>query len=195
MEKAQLRQQIKSRKSLLTDADKEKAAEQVFGQLESTDAFRTAENILLYYSLPDELPTHRFIERWAEKKKIYLPRVNGNDLDILPYSKTEMHSGAFNIGEPTGDETTPVDQMDIVVVPAVAYDRKGNRLGRGKGYYDRLLARAKVTKIGVGYDFQLVDGIDVEPHDVPVDIVITQTNSLVIRRECRFNNEVQKTSY
>jgi len=69
-------------------------------------------------------------------------------------------------------------------VPAVAYDRRGNRVGRGKGFYDRLLSRARALKIGVGYGFQLIeDGIDADPHDVPVDIVITDGHGIIkVRR-------------
>ena len=69
-------------------------------------------------------------------------------------------------------------------MPAVAYDRQGNRVGRGKGYYDRLLTGSKATKIGVGYDFQLIEeGIDTDPHDVRMDVVITESHHIVIRRK------------
>ena len=73
--------------------------------------------------------------------------------------------------------------MELIVVPAVAYDRHGNRVGRGKGYYDRLLANTRATKIGVGYGFQLIDeDIDAEPHDVRVDMVITERGIVVTHR-------------
>ena len=65
----------------------------------------------------------------------------------------------------------------MIIVPAVAYDRQGNRIGRGKGYYDRLLRKTRAMKIGVAYDFQLFDEIEVEPHDIPVDIVITESGT------------------
>jgi 5-formyltetrahydrofolate cyclo-ligase len=65
-------------------------------------------------------------------------------------------------------------------VPAVAFDKDGNRLGRGKGFYDRLLNHTKAVKIGVAYDFQLVDEIPVEPHDIPVDRVITPMAEIII---------------
>jgi 5-formyltetrahydrofolate cyclo-ligase len=66
-------------------------------------------------------------------------------------------------------------------VPAIAYDANGNRVGRGKGYYDRLLAETKATKIGVGYDFQIVDSIDAEAHDIAVDMVITDRRSITVK--------------
>ena len=133
-----------------------------------------SDRILLYHSLPDELSTVEFIDKWNNRKQFYLPRVNGLNLEILPYAKSRLHLGAFNIEEPDGDDTTSIDQIDMVVVPAVAYDRRGNRVGRGKGYYDRLLNDTRAIKVGVAYDFQLVDEIDAETHDVAVDYVITE---------------------
>ena len=97
------------------------------------------------------------------------------NLDILPYDRTRLALGAFHIEEPQGDDTVDPDSIELMVIPAVAYDRNGNRLGRGKGFYDRLLASTKARKVGIAYDFQLVDEIPAEPHDVPVDIVITET--------------------
>lgn len=79
-------------------------------------------------------------------QKLYLPRVNGDELDILPYSPESLHKGAFSILEPDGNECTDVDTLDLIIVPAVAFDRRGNRLGRGKGFYDRLLQKAKCPK-------------------------------------------------
>lgn len=167
---------------MLSDDDKSGAAEQVFSQLEKCAAFHLADKILMYHSLPDELSTIAFLDKWGTKKHFYLPRVNGVNLDILPYDRSRLELGAFHIEEPVGDELTDPAEIELIVVPAVAYDRRGNRLGRGKGFYDRLLSTTKATKIGVGYDFQLVDEIAVEPHDVPVDMVITQTEVLLISK-------------
>lgn len=165
---------------MLSEAEKALAASQVFERLEKTAAFMLADRICLYNALPDELPTREFIDKWHSVKKFFLPRVNGVNLDILPYSPGELHKGAFDIEEPDGD--TPVDPhlLDLIIVPAVAYDAKGNRLGRGKGFYDRLLSSSPATTVGIAYDFQLMEELPVEPHDIPVDIVITQT-SVVMR--------------
>ena len=135
------------------------------------------------------LPISReFLDKWHGYKRIYLPRVNGVDLDILPYDRTRMHLGAFHIEEPDGEDMADVSDMDIVIVPAVAYDSYGRRVGRGKGYYDRLLANVKAVTIGVAYDFQLLDEddcIEDEPHDVSVDYVITPTRFIKVRRQNR----------
>ncbi len=181
MNKEDIRSRVKARKSLLSASEKMSAAASVFSRLEQSAAFTLAEKILLYHSLPDELSTHKFLERWCGRKHFFLPRVNGLNLEILPYDRSRMALGAFHIEEPTGNDTADISQIELVVVPAVAYDRRGNRVGRGKGYYDRLLAETKATKVGVGYDFQLLEEeIPSEPHDVAVDIVITESRRLVI---------------
>ena len=108
--------------------------------------------------------------------------LNGVNLDILPYDRSRMALGAFQIEEPQGDDVADISQIEMVVVPAVAYDRRGNRVGRGKGYYDRLLSSTRAAKVGVGFDFQLLDEeIPSEPHDVAVDMVITESRRIVIR--------------
>lgn len=182
MEKNEIRRKIKGLKSMLLAKEQEEAAEQVFSFLEKTAAFLMADRILMYHSLPDELSTRKFLDKWHSRKKFYLPRVNGVNLDILPYDESRLELGAFHIEEPTGDNTVSPEEIELVVVPAVAYDRQGNRLGRGKGFYDRLLATTRATKIGVAYEFQIVDEIPCEPHDVKMDMVISQSGIKVIRR-------------
>lgn len=173
MNKEDVRRRVKAQKALLNDQERFLAAQSVFDLLEQTAAFIMADHILMYHSLPDELSTHAFIDKWSERKHFYLPRVNGVNLDILPYDRSSLRLGSFQIEEPQGDECADIDDIEMVVVPAIAYDRRGNRVGRGKGYYDRLLAGTSALKVGVAYDFQVVDEIDVESHDVGVDIVIT----------------------
>lgn len=160
---------------MLSEEEKMQAASQVFDLLEKTAAFILADRILMYHSLPDELQTHAFLKKWNSRKQFFLPRVNGVNLDILPYDESRLELGAFHIEEPSGNDTVDADSIELIIVPAVAYDRSGNRLGRGKGFYDRLLQESKATKIGVAYEFQIYDELPVEPHDVPVDFVITQT--------------------
>lgn len=181
MEKDEIRNRIKARKSLLSDNEKQLAAQNVFKRLERSAAFLLAENILIYHSLPDELSTIDFLQKWSSKKNFFLPRVNGVNLDILPYDKSRMALGAFQIEEPQGNDISDISEMELIIVPGIAYDRRGNRVGRGKGYYDRMLQSVKATKIGVGYDFQFIDSdIPAAPHDVTMDIVITESRRLVI---------------
>lgn len=183
MKKDDIRRTVRARKSLLTENEKAEAAQSVFDRLEQMAAFMMADRILMYHSLPDELSTRDFLGKWSGRKHFFLPRVNGVNLDILPYEQTRLHLGAFEIEEPDGNDLTDIADIELIIVPAVAYDRHGNRVGRGKGYYDRMLAGSLATKVGVGYDFQLIDdAIDTDSHDVPVDIVITQSHTVIRRR-------------
>lgn len=181
MKKEDIRRRVKAQKALLSEAEKELSASKAFALLEKTAAFVMAENILMYHSLPDELSTLGFLDKWSSRKRFFLPRVNGVNLDILPYDKSTLRLGAFQIEEPDGEDFACMDDIDMVLVPAVAYDRSGNRVGRGKGYYDRLLDNTSATRIGIAYDFQLVDEIDTEPHDVGVDIVVTDSRIIFTR--------------
>ena len=181
MKKEDIRAQVRARKMMLDDDERLAAAERVFDALSGMAAFTMADRVLIYNSLPDELSTREFISRWEGRKHFYLPRVNGLDLDILPYSRTHTHLGAFHIEEPDGDDTADVAEMDLIIVPAVAYDRSGNRVGRGKGFYDRLLSRAKALTVGVCYDFQLLDEdeIETESQDVPVNFIIADRHGII----------------
>ena len=175
MKKAEIRQRIKALKKAVGKESAKIAATKAFAQVEECAEFQRAQHVMVYHSLPDELSTHAFIEKWHGLKKLYLPRVNGDFLEILPYDATQLQSGSFNIEEPTGDEIADGNDMDLIIVPGIAFDRKGNRVGRGKGYYDRLLSETTAIKIGVGYDFQLLeDNIETEEHDVKVDLIITE---------------------
>ena len=180
MKKEEVRRQAKARKSLLSDAERAEAARRVFGFVEQTAAFMLAEHILMYNSLADELCTREFIDRWADRKRFYLPRVNGVNLEILPYDRNRLHLGAFHIEEPDGDDVVDSHSIELVIVPAVAYDRRGNRVGRGKGFYDRLLADTDAVTMGVAYECQLFDEIEVDDFDIPVHYVITESGIIKI---------------
>lgn len=173
MNKDTIRMRIKARKSLLNEMERIQAAQRVFDLVEKTAAFLLADNILMYHSLPDELSTRDFIEKWSARKHFYLPRVNGVNLDILPYDRSRLHLGAFNIEEPQGDDTASINDIELIIVPGVAYDRRGNRIGRGKGYYDRLLQSSDAVKMGVAYACQLCDDIEPDDFDVRMHYVIT----------------------
>lgn len=179
--KSNLRTRIRASKALLSRAEMDEAADRVFARLEQLASFVMADRILMYHSLPDELPTHAFLDKWGGRKSFFLPRVNGVNLELLPWERSRMMLGAFNIEEPAGDDVIDPGTLDMIVVPGIAYDRQGNRLGRGKGFYDRLLHDTMAIKIGVAFDCQLADDVPVEPTDVPVDVVITPRGTYIRR--------------
>ncbi len=173
-DKKELRKIIQQRKTKLSKEDKEKESLLVFQQLEEQSAFQVAKHILCYWSLPDELQTHQFVEKWWRKKSIYLPRVVGNHVEIVPYKGLNtMQKGAYKILEPVGQAISDLKQINLVIVPGVAFTTDGYRMGRGGGYYDRLLPLLEDThKIGVCYHCQIIDHIPIEKHDVKMDAVL-----------------------
>ena len=144
-------------------------------QVEQLSQFQNATTVLLYWSMEDEVQTHDFVNRWYRQKTILLPCVNGDDLRLRQYTGPECLTAGeqFGIGEPIGPEFTDLEKVDLIIVPGVAFDRQNNRMGRGRGFYDRLLkSTPNAYKVGVGFDFQLVESVPVEPFDVPMDKVV-----------------------
>lgn len=163
--KTELRDRIRLRKkesalSLLEDESKD-----LMQKLEQHPRFLEAQTVLLYYSLPDEVFTHQLVERWSGKKEILLPVVSGEELALHRYvGKENLREGSFGIWEPTGVPFTAYETISFVLVPGMAFDLYGNRLGRGKGFYDRLLPKLiNAYKLGICFSFQYLD-FEI-PHD------------------------------
>jgi 5-formyltetrahydrofolate cyclo-ligase len=170
-----LRKEIAALKHSHTDEELEKLSDEIMCFLEKSSLFQKAHCVALYNAIPGEVQTASFIHKWFKQKQILLPLVVGNDLKLLPYKGEEsLKAGSFGIMEPVDDGTViPNDDIDLIIVPGVAFDRSKNRLGRGKGYYDRLLSLLKASKIGICFDFQLKEQIPTEPFDRKMDLVIT----------------------
>ena len=112
----------------------------MLNKLEQYPAFQQAKTVLLYYSLKDEVQTHDFVERWSKTKNIVLPVVVGDYLELRNYTgKQDLQTGSYNIEEPIGEIFNDYKSIDLAIIPGVSFDEEGNRLGRGKGYYDQLL--------------------------------------------------------
>jgi len=173
MEKKELRALIKTLKKQHTKEQLLEQSEQVLTKLEQHPDFVKAKRIMLYSALPDEVQTQAFLEKWHLKKTIILPTVVGDDIIPVAFGKdTAFAVGDFNILEPQNEPYT--GGFDLIVVPGVAFDRKGNRIGRGRGYYDRFLSKhPDVKRIGICFDFQLVDEVPTEPFDILMDEVIS----------------------
>lgn len=151
-------------------------SEKILSELELLPEFRSAKIVLAYNSLLDEVDTHSFINRWWKEKTILLPKVVGDDLSLHPYKgEASVAKGAFGIEEPITPVFNDFEKIDLVVVPGMAFDPAGNRLGRGRGYYDRLFHHRlpdNITRVGVCYPFQLLPYVVVDTADVKMHKVI-----------------------
>lgn len=173
MDKKELRTHIKALKKQHTKEELLGLSDRILAKLEQHPDFVKAEKVMLYNALPDEVQTLNFLEKWHLRKRIILPTVVGDDIIPVEYAKeTTFAVGDFNILEPQNEPYT--GDFDLIIVPGVAFDRMGNRLGRGKGYYDRFLSRyLNVKRIGICFGFQLVDEVPAEPFDIRMDEVMT----------------------
>ena len=163
MDKKELRRLIAQEKRNYSVAQKTEWSSSLFQKLEGHPLFLQAHTLLLYHSLPDEVQTHEFIKRWHPYKRIVLPLVKGDELEFRYYEgENSLQAGAFGIEEPTGSLVENLHEIELSISPGVAFDCSGNRLGRGKGYYDRALTKLQSYRIGVCFQFQLLPHIPVE---------------------------------
>lgn len=127
--------------------------------------------------MPDEVPTQGLLDELvSEGKTVLLPRViSDTEMEVRRYTgKEDLRKGAFGIMEPTGTLFTDYERIDVAIVPGVAFDRDGHRLGRGKGYYDRFLSKVPlVYKIGVCFPSRLMDKVPADKYDILMDEIIT----------------------
>jgi len=181
--KKTLRTEIKKRIAKLSPDEKKLLSESILLKIEQLPEFKTAKNILLFHSLPDEVVTHTFFKKWKNQKCLILPVVNGDELDLKYYKGNEqLKTGSFGVQEPQGELFTEWGKIDLILIPGIAFDRNQNRLGRGKGYYDKLLPKISGIKIGICFPCQLVDAVPCQEWDVKMDKIITAENELFCPR-------------
>ncbi len=153
-------------------------SESVCRSVLNTSQWQNAATVMLYNALPDEVDLQLLLRQaWQAGKRVLLPVVKGDGEMVvrLVEASTPFQCGAYGIQEPVGDDFTDYGQIDLIVVPGMAFDAEGHRLGRGKGYYDRFLPQAgNAYKLGVCFPFQFVDAVPVDPHDQRMDSVVCQ---------------------
>ena len=156
MEKKDLRNFIRMQKKMFSQQQLDELSEQIIDRLMASPKVKAAKTVLMYYSLDDEVNTHN------------------TEMELRRYTgPQDLQGGFFNIMEPVGERFDRYEEIDLAVVPGMAFDSQNNRLGRGKGYYDRMLPRlVNAYKIGVCFDFQRLPGVPADEHDCKVDEVI-----------------------
>lgn len=181
-----LRHLYRQRRNNLTADQQHEAAEQLLGKCQQLPEFTQANNIAIYLANDGEINLKPVIEFcWQHNKHVYLPVLHpfskGHLLFVRYHSQTVMHNNRFAIPEPevTCAKICPLLELDIVFTPLVAFDKQGNRLGMGGGYYDRSLApvprdKLKTHVFGVAHDCQIVaEGLSGEQWDIPLQKIIT----------------------
>lgn len=179
--KARLRAAMRARRAGLDSTDAAAAGEAVARRLESLPVMAEARRVAAYRAVRGELPLDALLAG-GRRAVFTLPRVVGQRLEFVAWREgLTFAPGAFGIPEPVGGDTVAFADHDAVLVPLTAFDQRGHRLGQGGGFYDRALASlppdaaTRPAIVGVGYSFQQVDEVPVEPWDLPLDAVVTDT--------------------
>ncbi|MDE3068205.1 MAG: 5-formyltetrahydrofolate cyclo-ligase [Verrucomicrobiota bacterium] len=177
--KAGLRKRICAVLRGLSEGKREMDSAKLRAKLGEQSFYRGAASILFFASLPAEVDLWPLLENaLAAGKIVALPRFDQDRQRYAPHRvghpRAELAPGRFGIREPAANcAEIPLEDLDLVLVPGVAFDLNGRRLGRGKGFYDRLLADCPAWRIGLAFDEQIVDQVPAEERDVKMDWILT----------------------
>ncbi len=176
--KNKLRKKILDARFALTPEARRAKSREIEQRLFSLPEFRSAAKILFYASFQSEVETHCMIRRaLAEGRHVVLPRVKGKELELLEIENfdRDVSPGAWGIPEPDQGKPAAVRDIGFIVVPGAAFDERGNRVGYGAGFYDKLLAQYQGTTAALAFELQVVPQVPVDAHDVPVKKIVTET--------------------
>lgn len=141
--------------------------------------WQDARTVLLYVSHDGEVDTFDLMKRAREHgKRVAAPRVVVERLELREIrGEEDLEAGAYGISEPSADRPLiEPSEVDVAIVPGIVFDKRGHRVGYGRGYYDRLLKETSCPHIGLAYGFQIVEYIPEEDYDVPVALVVTESD-------------------
>ncbi|MDE6275608.1 MAG: 5-formyltetrahydrofolate cyclo-ligase [Clostridia bacterium] len=171
MDKPSQRRELRS--IIASISDKAKQSEQVARLLKSAQL--PSGSICIYNSLPSEVDTRQIIEYFCQSREVYLPVVDGEDMLLVKVDKdTEYQEAKWGIYEPIGQRFLPGEiRPAVTVTPLLGVDKKLNRLGKGKGYYDRYFQEVDTFKVGLAFEEQVIDEVICDCWDKPLDMLIT----------------------
>lgn len=187
MSKREVREEILRVRKALTPEEVRVLSGRVHGNLSSVPEFESAKVVASYVAKKYEVQTADILrEALAAGKKVIVPRSDLSSVRLRFHEirdLDELHPGAFGIPEPpTGSPPVPLARSDVILVPVVAWDLRGQRVGYGKGYFDReLKSRGNAFCLGLAFEFQCRDSLPATPTDVPMDMIVTDQRVLRFR--------------
>lgn len=180
MDKEKLRIDLRKRLQKITPVERAEKSQRACQNLISTPEFQSAATLMMYLPLPHELDIcEAILKAWQMEKTVAVPKISWEQRHMIPVEittlETDFATEVMGIRNPVNGRPVPFEDIDLVVTPALGYDRKGNRLGRGGSYYDRFFAneRLKAVRCGMGFVEQVVNEIPVAEHDESIDFLVT----------------------
>jgi len=186
MNKDEIRKIIKRRRNSMSENEVTTKSRIIIEKLMKTDEFKNSKNIMIFLSFNNEVYTYDLIEKCIELgKRVIIPYTVKDTCEIIPTVlgniEEDLNITSYGYMEPKKEKIQPVDEKDIdlTVVPGLAFDKNMNRIGFGKGYYDRYLEKTRIDakKIAVAFDYQVLEEIPSEVFDVKMDSIITDENT------------------
>lgn len=193
--KAHLRRELRARRLAVSDSARIELSRLACALLRGRSEWTRAKRILFYHPLGDELDLRPALrEALSLGKEVALPRYRageGNyEAALIGNGERDLRPGWAGIPEPAAScPPIPLNRLDLVLVPGVGFDCDGRRLGRGKGFYDRLLAGVRGVRCGVAGEWQVVGQVPTQPHDERVDCILTPTRWIDCRLRERSEHE------
>jgi 5-formyltetrahydrofolate cyclo-ligase len=177
--KHSIRKEILAKRDALSAEEIKELSEHIAKNLSVLEQYAKAKIVMFYASHKSEVHTDDMISEALKSKKVVLPKVeNGEIIPLLILDMENLIPGLGGIREPLLAPSMKLSSIDAVVVPGIAFDETGHRIGTGKGFYDAFLKKLHAVKIGLAFECQLVESIPHEPHDVHLDFIVTE-NSII----------------
>ena len=188
LQKTELRQRMRARRLALTPVEVRSRSEAIDALVMTLPAFTAARRILAYVSRGNEVMTHELIQRLlAAGREVGVPMFDAAREEyrasLVREFPADLQEGKLRILEPKPAAVRPVrmDYFEALLIPGLAFDERGHRLGRGKGYFDRMLEQTRGVKIALAYDFEVLAEVPAAVHDVPMDFIVTETQVVQCR--------------
>jgi 5-formyltetrahydrofolate cyclo-ligase len=186
--KSELRREYTALREAMDESEVQRRSAKIIDTIVKLPVFKRAKTVMVYLNFKNEVDSLKMIEEsFKAGKKVLIPYCTKENMELIPSELNDIESeivkgkNGYLQTKKECVKPVPLDEIDLIIVPGIAFDRRCYRLGFGAGYYDRFLKKLNFEKptIGVCYDFQIIHSIPTEPHDVPLDFVITEERILV----------------
>lgn len=180
--KSKIRKRILNVRNNMSKEDVKKNSNAIMDKITSLDIYKHSKVVFIYMDFKNEVITSNLIKHMlSEKKRVVIPYTDSINTVLIPSEITkesDLKQNSFGYYEPKSILPVNIEEIDLVIVPGVVFDKNLNRIGFGKGYYDKILNRLKPSakKIALAHDFQVLEDIPAEEHDVKMDMIITEKN-------------------